>query len=47
MLSKTGFGATALVRETMTRNIVTVEHDDDLAMGCNTLQFLPYFTMKK
>jgi len=37
MLSKTGFGATALVREAMTRNIVTVEHDDDLAMGCNTL----------
>ncbi|MFM8659037.1 MAG: cyclic nucleotide-binding/CBS domain-containing protein [Candidatus Nitrosotenuis sp.] len=37
MISETGFGATAKVKEAMTANMVTVEHDDDLTMACTTL----------
>lgn len=37
LISKTGFGATAQVKEAMTANMVTVEHDDDLTMACTTL----------
>ena len=37
LISKTGFGATAQVKEAMTVNMITVEHDDDLTMACTTL----------
>lgn len=37
LISKTGFGATAQVKEAMTAGITTVEHDDDLAMACTAL----------
>lgn len=37
LISKTGFGATAQVKEAMTANMITVEHDDDLTMACTTL----------
>ena len=37
LVSKTGFGATAQVKEAMTAKMITVEHDDDLAMACTTL----------
>ncbi len=37
LISKTGFGATAQVKEAMTLNMITVEHDDDLTMACTTL----------
>jgi CBS domain-containing protein len=37
LVSKTGFGATAQVKEAMTVNMITVEHDDDLTMACTTL----------
>ena len=37
LISKTGFGATAQVKEAMTVNMITVEHDDDLTMACITL----------
>jgi CBS domain-containing protein len=36
-LSKTGFGATILAKEAMTRGIITVEHDDDLVTACIAL----------
>lgn len=37
LISKTGFGATSQVKEAMTVNMITVEHDDDLTMACTTL----------
>lgn len=37
MISKAGFGATAKVKEAMTANMITIEHDDDLTMACTTL----------
>jgi CBS domain-containing protein len=37
LISKTGFGATTQVKEAMTVNMITVEHDDDLTMACTTL----------
>ncbi|MBI5698646.1 MAG: CBS domain-containing protein [Thaumarchaeota archaeon] len=37
LISKTGFGGTALAREAMTNKMFTVEHDDDLVMACITL----------
>jgi CBS domain-containing protein len=37
LISKTGFGATAQVKEAMTIKMITTEHDDDLTMACTTL----------
>ncbi len=37
LISKTGFGGTALAREAMTSKMFTVEHDDDLVMAGITL----------
>ena len=37
LVSKTGFGATAKVKEAMTPKMITVEHDDDLTMACISL----------
>jgi CBS domain-containing protein len=36
-LSKAGFGATILVKQLMTPNIITVEHDDDLVIVATAL----------
>ena len=36
-LSKGGFGATILVKQLMTPNIITVEHDDDLVIVATAL----------
>lgn len=37
LMSKAGFGSIAQVKEAMSTDMVTVEHDDDLAMACTTL----------